>query len=134
MEDIVAVAVELNTGAIRYFLTWGRIQDPVDPEPLEQLILAQSIHFSLGGHPVHARVCGSLQEAAGEPAFYECFFSMCQVRIPFGPKYGQWKVKMNKRMGKGKELWYLGRRESHLRNKADEDAGTGTAPTDWPTY
>ena len=57
MEDIVAVAVELENREVRYFLTWGRIQATVDPVPLEKLILAQSGHFALDGKAVKARLC-----------------------------------------------------------------------------
>jgi hypothetical protein len=39
MEDVVAVRVDLVTGESRYFMTWGRIQDVVDPEPLEALVM-----------------------------------------------------------------------------------------------
>jgi hypothetical protein len=84
MEDIVAVAVELEDGSERFFLTWGRIQDAVKPAPIEQLMLGVSTQFSLGGKPVNARLCPSLQEARDEPYFYESFFGMCQRTIPFG--------------------------------------------------
>jgi hypothetical protein len=91
MEDIVAVAVQLTNGQEVFFLTWGRIQDTVNPKPLAELILKQSHRFSLGGSALNARVCGSLQEAAGEPLFYEGFFSFCQQRIPYGSDYSEWR-------------------------------------------
>ncbi len=81
MENIVAVEVELENGQRRYFLTWGRIQDAVDPALLEQLVLRQSPRFSLGGKPIRARLCLSLQEASRESCFYECFFiGLTQLR------------------------------------------------------
>jgi hypothetical protein len=108
MEDIVAVAVDLENGDVRYFLTWGRIQDPVDPHPLEQLILEQSARFAIGGKAVRARLCVSLQEAAKEAGFYECFFSKCQEKIPFGVKtYPKWRSEMDRRMRSGKEICYI---------------------------
>ncbi len=108
MEDIVAVEVTLENGAHRYFITWGRIQHPVDPEPLEQLVLRHSVDWDLGEKPIKARVCWSLQEAAREPYFYECFFSISQQTIPFGEHYVSWKAEMNKKMQGGKEFYYLG--------------------------
>jgi hypothetical protein len=108
MEDIVAVAVKLEDSTERFFLTWGRIQDAVDPVPLAQLVLIQSHRFVLGGIPISARVCTSLQEVAHMPFFYEGFFSFCQRRIPFGSDYQQWRQAMNKRMHQGKELYFLG--------------------------
>ena len=106
MEDIVTVAVDLENGDVRYFLTWGRIQDPVDPHPLEQLILEKSPRFAIGGTVVRARLCNSLQEAAKEAGFYECFFSMCQKKIPFGKKtYPKWRSEIDQQMRSGKEIY-----------------------------
>ena len=52
MEDLVAVAVELDNGEERFFMAWGRIQDTVDPEPLEQLVFSHCTGYSLGGRAV----------------------------------------------------------------------------------
>lgn len=112
MEDIVAVAIELKEGTRRFFLTWGRIQDSVDPEPLEQLVFAQCTSFGLDGTAVKARLCGTLQEARSGPYFYEHLFMIGQQKIPFGKKkYWKWRKKMNKKMQEGKELYYLGNPE-----------------------
>ena len=109
MENIVAVAVDLASGESRYFLTWGRIQDPVNSEPLEKLILDVSGGFSLRGTALAARLCGSLQEAAAAPYFFECFFEMSQRVIPFGEQtYPKWQAEMDRLMRMGKEVWYLG--------------------------
>ncbi len=108
MENIIAVELALETGERRYFLTWGRIQSTVDTTSLEDQVLKHSIRFALGGTPVSAHVCESLQEASGEPYFYECFFLMCQERIPFGEEYRRWKEGMAAAMEKGKELYFLG--------------------------
>ena len=108
MEDLVAVAVELDTGDVRYFITWGRIQHPVDPKPLAHLILEQSHRFALGGNALTARVCTTLQEAAQQPLFYEALFTFAQRAIPFGPDYAQWREDINVRMHEGKELYLLG--------------------------
>lgn len=108
MEDIIAVAVILDNDKRRYFLTWGRIQDPVNPKPVEQLVLKHCGRFALGGVPVKAKLCASLQEASGEPYFYECFFSLCQKTIPFGENYHAWKQEMNNKMQNGEELYHLG--------------------------
>jgi hypothetical protein len=128
MEDIVAVAITLEDGARRYFLTWGRIQDPVDPEPLEQIILERSTGFSLGGKPVRAELCVSLQEAAKEPYFYECYFSMCQAKRPNGKKYDKWQRKIDELMRRGKQIWYLGRpflkKPIETESNPDVDAAT----------
>lgn len=125
MEDLVAVAVQLDTGEVRYFITWGRIQHAVDPQPLANLILEQSHHFALGGTALTACVCTTLQEAALQPLFYEALFTFAQRKIPFGSEYQEWCEEMNRRMQDGKEMYLLGvvsperepRKRPHARRK-----------------
>ncbi len=112
MEHLVAVAVHLDTGTVRYFITWGRIQDTVDPVPLEQLILAHRQRFGLDGRAVAARVCPTLQEAALQPLFHEALFSFSQQRIPFGWRYHAWRGRIDRRMRAGKEIYALGNSET----------------------
>ena len=81
MEDMVAVEVVLEDGSSRYFMTWGRIQDVVDPEPLEQLILKHSSRVSLRGVPKSARVCSTLSEAQSGPYFFEALLSFAYNRF-----------------------------------------------------
>jgi|GEM_PF-1257947 len=114
MEDIGAVALELEAGTRRFFLTWGRIQDPVEPGPLEQLVLKHCMSYDLGGTPVRACLCGTLQEAVDTPYFYEHFFMIGQQTIPFCKKYKKWKKQMSKKMQGGKELYYLGNPERFM--------------------
>ena|SRR5437764_6402405 len=108
MEDIVAVAISTDAGAVCYFLTWGRIQDAVDPGPLEAVVLANARRFAMPGEPVSARICRTLQEAAGAPWFYEYFFKFCQRPIPFGPKYKKWRKRIKRRMETGREIAFIG--------------------------
>lgn len=108
MEDIVAVAVTTDTGAVTYFLTWGRIQHPVDREPLADLVLSVASRFMTPGAPVSARVCDSLQEASSAPSFYEYFFTFCQRPIPFGDGYESWRAEVDQRMRAGKEIAGIG--------------------------
>jgi hypothetical protein len=111
MDDLVAVEVRLADGGRRYFVTWGRIQDAVDPEPLCEVVLSAARHVSLRGDPVSARVCETLREAADSaeaPYFWECFFTFCQRPIPFGENYGEWRAAMDEAMRRGKEIAYCG--------------------------
>ncbi len=75
VEDVVAVAVDVDDGTTRFFITWGRIQSTVDPQPLEELVLRHAAGFDLGGTPVRARLCDTLQEARNEPYFFEALVS-----------------------------------------------------------
>ena len=67
MEDIVAVELTTADGHVCYFITWGRIQSRVEPEPIEQLILSVADHFAVRGTPEKARLCWSLQDAREAP-------------------------------------------------------------------
>lgn len=89
MEDIVAIKVVEESGRDHFFLTWGRIFDPVDPESLLAVVRPKLPRW--GVHKARSlEVCYSLQDAASEPYFYEALFMMAQERIPFGPKYKSW--------------------------------------------
>lgn len=79
--------VDLEGGERRYFLTWGRISEAVDEEPLERLLMAAAMRCSAGAKPFSAYLCATLQEAAQEPYFFESFFKMCQRPIPYGSGY-----------------------------------------------
>ena len=108
MEDIVAVALTTTDGQVSYFVTWGRIQDPVDPEPLERVILDVSSRFAIQGEPLSARLCRSLRDARDAPYFYEALFAFAQKPIPFGPRYQKWRRSIDKAMREGKEISFVG--------------------------
>lgn len=55
MEDVIAVEVRLADGARRFFVTWGRIQDPVDPDPVCAVVMRFARGCGLGGEAVTAR-------------------------------------------------------------------------------
>lgn len=108
MDHLVAIAVELEGGAKRFYMTWGRIQHTVDPEPLEQLVLRYCVRNDLGGKPLKARMCRTLQEASHAPYFYEALCAFSQTHIPIGEHYKSWRSELNERMQRGEELYYLG--------------------------
>ena len=105
MDDIVAVEVETDSER-GVFLTWGRIQDPVDAGPLEMLVMRQATNFSLKGKPMRARVI-SLQRAHKEPYFFEAFFTLCQEKVPFGRGYENWRKKIARQMERGEHLFFI---------------------------
>lgn len=61
MHDWVAVEVKTDSGRSGFIVTWGRIQDAVDPRPLQELTLRVAIRFSLG----ESRVRSGLRESRG---------------------------------------------------------------------
>lgn len=108
MEDWVAVEVQTDSGRLGFFITWGRIQNPVDPRPLEELTV-RIAGRSLGDAPATARLRASLREAANQPYFYETLLAMAQERIPHGGDYQAWRDKKAEAMAAGKEFHFLGR-------------------------
>jgi hypothetical protein len=110
MEDWVAVEVQVDSGQPGFFVTWGRVEDAVDPRPLEDLIVRVATRFAIGGRPVSARVCTSLQEAAAQPYFFEALLGMAQRPIPFGDGYDSWRRERAEAMEAGREIYFLGKR------------------------
>jgi hypothetical protein len=111
MEEVVAVEVRMADGSARYFLTWGRIQDTVDPRPVCDLVMEAADGVALGGQPASARLCDTLREAADSgtaPYFYECFMTFARERIPFGDGYAAWRQERAAAMEAGKEIAYCG--------------------------
>lgn len=109
MEDVVAVEVTLSTGDRRYFVTWGRILDPVDGTGLAALVLEHAPKSALGGEPVSARVCVTLSEARDQPYFNEALIYFGWQPPPFGDGYEAWRRARETAMREGRELYYLGR-------------------------
>jgi hypothetical protein len=112
MEDVVAVEVQLVGGGSRYVITWGRIQDEVDPTQLEALVLAHSRRLDLGGTAERARVCFSLREAADSgsaPYFYEGLLDFAHRPIPFGAGYEHWRAERAAAMAADREIYYCGK-------------------------
>lgn len=110
LDTVVAVRVTRRTGSHVYFLTWGRIFDPVDTAGIERSIA----DFALASTDLkddfqHTEVCRSLQEAAAAPYFFESFFEMAQAKTPeTGWRLAVWKRRIARRMAKGQEIWFLG--------------------------
>jgi hypothetical protein len=110
MEDVVAVRVKLTSGRARYFLTWGRVPETLDPNLLLVLVGRNLHRFDLGGAPAVVELCPTLQDASNEPYFHEALFRMGQQQIPVGPGYSAWQKRVLLGLEDGTELYYLGRR------------------------
>jgi hypothetical protein len=111
MDDVIAVEVRIAGDGRRYFLTWGRIQDRVDPGPVCDLVLRYSRSCSLGGTPVDARLCSTLREAADSPEapyFYECFWRFASRPVPHDDSYESWRADIAQKMEAGQEICYCG--------------------------
>ena len=107
MEHVVAVRVDLAEDGSRYFLTWGRVADPVDEAWVASVLLRSAERCDLGGTATTAVVCWSLQEAAGALYFYECFWEMCRQAPSTGDP--EWRERTKLAMEAGRAIWYLGR-------------------------
>jgi len=110
VEDVVAVRVTLKRGGRRYFLTWGRLFDPVDGSELEAVVGQHLDKFALSGTAAKVELCVSLQEASKQPYFFEALWALGQERIPFGPGYKKWAAMKRGQVRQGRGLHYLGAR------------------------
>jgi hypothetical protein len=111
VDIIIAVRVKLDSGADRYFLTWGDL-GPNRPWPgdIERAVLKSSPRWALGGTAVDARVCDSLQAASGERYFYENLTSMqYEMPRPASRTFLAWAGAMTAAVLRGEQLHYLGR-------------------------
>ncbi len=123
VDSIIAVRVRLDSGADRYFLTWGDVgANRRWPGDIERAVLKASAAFALGGTPADARVCDTLQAASGERYFYECLIAM-QQKMPNAAKkkFAAWADKVTAAVLRGGELYYLGA-------PADQDGGPPAVP------
>jgi hypothetical protein len=123
VDSLIAVRVRLDSGADRYFLTWGDLGSNRSwPGDIERAVLEASARWAVGGTPVAARVCDSLQEASGERYFYECLTGM-QLMIPAAGsrKFATWAAEMTSAVLRGEELCFLGVPE-------DQDSAPAAAP------
>lgn len=109
VESIIAVRVNLDSGRRRYFLTWGRLgsEEPW-PGDIEKAVMEHARAYELGGEPVSAVVCDSLQEAAGERWFFEELFAMQREMPPAGKRFDTWAAKASAQTLDGRHLHYCG--------------------------
>ena len=126
MHEIIAVRVRLDTGADRYFLTWGRLgaNDPW-PGDIERAVLAAVEEWALDGNPVDARVCDSLQEASHERFFYEGLTTM-QGEVPLSERrFDAWAGRVSAAVLRGEELYYCGAPKAESETPIDPSARFG---------
>lgn len=110
VEDVVAVRVALSDGASRYFVTWGRTQDPVDPRPVEEVVLRFANSCSLGASPVTAHLSATLRKAAESreaPYFFEAMLAFAADRQ--SEPDDRRRAERDEAMHAGRESYYCGR-------------------------
>jgi hypothetical protein len=123
---IIAVRVRLASGADRYFLTWGDLgANHPWPGDIERAVLAAAGKWALGGKPVDASVCDSLQEASHERYFYESLILM-QREIPSTMRrFDTWADRRSAAVLRGDEMYYCGRPKADKKTPADPSAAFG---------
>ena len=108
MEDIVGIKVVDHEKGKVAFLTWGRVFDRVDPEPLEKAVGVALTN--LGFNKVKSvKVCHSLQDVVNHTYFFEGLVAMSWKPIPSGEKkHKLWVARMRRAISHGKELYNIG--------------------------
>lgn len=106
MDNVAAVALTLREGGMRYFLVY---EIDLDSDAVEAAVLKLAHRSDYGGPPLAATVCTTLQEASGEPYFFESLFEMTRDAVsPSSWRYGRWKRRIARDMDEGREIWFLG--------------------------
>jgi hypothetical protein len=109
MEAVVAVKVIDKKRGMAVFLTWGRVFDPTNPEPLKEAVaLAAAEKFGFKDI-ASIDVCECLQEVSDHKYFYEGIIAFSGKPVPSGrEKYRAWAARMRRGIKTGKELYLLG--------------------------
>lgn len=102
MEDIVAIRVVDSRGRRHFFVTWGRVFDSVDPEPLLDAVRSSLPKFGALSKIRSIQVCETLQDASKQPYFYEALVSFSRERILSD------RVR-RARILSGRDIYYLGK-------------------------
>jgi hypothetical protein len=109
LENIIAVAMIGADGTKFYFLTWGRIFDPVDEEEIIKCVKIYADKCNVSKPIKAGYVCHDLQEASKQMYFYEAFYYMALVKVPSEKKpYQRWKTKIVEELKRGNKIFYLG--------------------------
>jgi hypothetical protein len=107
VEDIVAIKAIDSRGKRHFFVTWGRVFDPVDPQPLLSAVRPALSRFGLSTIR-RLEVCSTLQEASEQPYFFEALLAFSQKRVPSAKARRAWSAARRKQIAAGKDIYYLG--------------------------
>jgi hypothetical protein len=101
LEDIVAIKATDSRGKQHFFITWGRAFDRTDPKPLLSAVRPALPRFGLSTIR-RLEVCSTLQEASGQPYFFEALLAFAQKRISAAQA-------RRKQIVAGEDIYYLGK-------------------------
>jgi hypothetical protein len=112
MEEVVAIEIVDSKRRSHFFLTWGRVFDPVSSVLLLKAVRKAVPRFGVANIR-KIRICETLQAAAGQPYFFEALLAFAGQPVPYGKAYARWKATRRKRIESGKEIYYLGASQCH---------------------
>jgi hypothetical protein len=108
MEDIVAIKATDASGKPHFFVTWGRVFDRTDPNSLLNAVRRALPQFGVS-EPRQVELCSTLQEAAGQPYFYEALVSFTRQPAIDSAHRAEWESSCRERINSGKDIYYLGK-------------------------
>lgn len=109
MDTLVCIRVELVQAVeSAYFMTYGRVFNPIDPEFLLKLVSRALPKFGLEGKATELEVCATLASASAAPYFYEALSEATSLRCGGDRDYDSWCKSTRNLMEDGKLIWYLG--------------------------
>jgi hypothetical protein len=113
MEDIIAICVTEKDGASVAFITWGRLFDAVDETEILAAVERSLPRFGIRDS-TELKVCDNLGEVAGERYFYEALFHFAAEFDHGYINYESWRIDKRERVKAGKDIYFLGRRNSSV--------------------
>jgi hypothetical protein len=108
MEDIVAIKASDAGGKHHFFMTWGRVFDRTDPQPLLDAVGRHLPQFGLS-EPRHLEICATLQEAREEPYFFEALVLFARQPAIDAAHRAEWEARCRERVNSGKDIYHLGK-------------------------
>jgi hypothetical protein len=108
VEDIVAVELKTPSGVPHCVMTFGRIQEAVDPTDVESIVLEHASRIGLS-EATSAEVCWSLRDARDAPYFYEALVDFAaSLAAREHQDYEERRERTDRQMHAGEHLWYCG--------------------------
>lgn len=117
-EDLIAISVTLATGGTRYFMSFGKSFWRKSLNEICGIVLREAQGFALGGEPVSAQPCYSLQDASHSPYFFEQYAYLV-ARLAQGDD-----DRIHDELMDGQHLYYLGKPSTYRKWHRDRDAGS----------
>jgi hypothetical protein len=108
MEDIVGLIVTDGQRGKVGLMTWGRVFDAIDEEPLIAAVKPHLAGFGLNSVK-SVDLCTSLQAISTAEYFYEGLLYFMNAGITYGKGYEKWAHDRRSEIESGREIYCVGK-------------------------